>query len=601
MTADREIDLEEEFAQSRLNRAVANKLWGFLRPHTRPLLWAIVLEFGWVACLLAVPHLIKVALDDMIPAGNVAGLALIGAVMVGVVFVRSGIAILQIQLTMRAGIHFLDDLRQALFRHIQALSMRYFDRTRHGRIIARVDRDIESLEHPVVWGPLIFTSLGLTLVGVLFMMLSYDWVLGLGMAALVPALVLVSRFFRDRGLEAYRHVRESFTRITAHYAETIGGVRVIQAFVGEDRNQGRFDDLLDSHNQKIMKAAIIWNGYLPSMGALYAIATVALIFAGGHRLAAGFVTPGELAAFFLLLGMFFRPIEGLGDLYNQALSATSSAERIFLLLDTPPEVVDDEAAVEVSQVEGEVRFEDVSFSYDTEAAGRGGWHIDGLDLHIPAGTSAAFVGRTGAGKSSIINLVARFYDVTGGRVLLDGRDVRDIKLRSLHSHMGIVLQESFLFQGTVMENIKFARPEATDAEAIEAARRLGCEEVFERLADGFQTKVGDRGGNLSEGERQLVSFTRAMLADPSILILDEATSSVDVRTEQRIQRALERLARDRTTLIVAHRLATIRRVDCIFVMDAGRIVERGTHDELVAENGIYADMVREYSVLPAAG
>jgi len=333
---------------------------------------------------------------------------------------------------------------------------------------------------------------------------------------------------------------------------------------------------------------------VPSMGLVYALATVLLLVAGGARVLSGHLQPGELASFLLLIGMFFRPIEALGDLYNQSLSAASAAERIFLLLDTPAEVCDRPDAIDAPRFDGDVRFEDVQFSYTPGAPRPGQWHISGLDFVVPAGSSAAFVGRTGAGKSSIINLVSRFYDVTGGRVTIDGRDVRDMTMASLHGQMGIVLQETFLFRGTILDNIKFARPGASDEEAIAAARALDCHEVFERLSAGYQTDVGDRGASLSEGERQLVSFTRAMLADPRILVLDEATSAVDVLTEHRIQDALFELARNRTTLIVAHRLATVRRADCIHVVDDGAIAESGSHDELLARDGRYAQMVREY-------
>jgi len=482
----------------------------------------------------------------------------------------------------------MNDLRLAIFEHIQQLSLNYFDRTHQGRIMARADTDVDSLDRVLTWGATQLLSSAVTLVGVMVLMLRYDWRLCLAVCAVLPALAALTWWFHRRGREAYRALRGTMSRLSAAMAENISGVRVVQAFGRESENRQRFAELHADFTRRWVASSRVFHTYMPLVNQLFGLATVVVLGYGGWRVQQGELSVGALAAFVLYVGMFFGPIQTMGDLYNAFLSAAASAERIFALLDTEPQVCDRPGATPMPRVRGDVRFEAVEFRYDTTAAGQ--WVLPGLSFSVGAGETIALVGHTGSGKTTIISLLARFYEPQSGRILLDGDDLLTHTLASWHRQLGIVTQENFLFSGTVMENLKFGRPDATDAEVHTAAQQLGTHDIIAGLADGYATKVGDRGGTLSAGERQLITLTRALVADPALLILDEATSAVDPRTEAIIQRALERLFVGRTCFVVAHRLSTVRRADRILVLDHGRLVESGTHADLLARGGKYTDL-----------
>lgn len=592
-----DVELEEQFAQKRMSAGTFRRLMAYVRPYRRVLVLNLLFTVLATLSALAGPKLLQWGIDHHLVRVVDAGASLRGLMWVSVVYLGNllagwGLSIVQVRSAVAVGQGAMNDLRLAVFEHIQRLSLSYFDRTQQGRILARADSDIESLDRVLTWGANQLMSSALTLAGALGLMLQYDWRLSLAVSVVLPPLVWSTREFQRRAMEAYRRMREQGSRITAAAAEGIAGVRVVQAFAREDLNLVRYQELGEEYGRRVLVAARLFHTYLPFVGVLSGLGTAIILGYGGHLAGAGRLTVGELTAFILYLGMFFGPIQTMGDLYNSLLSTAASAERIFALLDTRPSVGDRAGATVLSRVEGRIRFEGVHFRYDTTPADR--WILRDIDFEVAPGETLALVGATGSGKSSVVSLLMRFYEPQRGRILIDGVDIAGTTLESLHRQIAIVTQDNFLFTGTVMENLRFARGDATDAEILDAARTLGTDEVIRRLKDGYETQVGERGSHLSAGERQLVCFTRAMVAQPRILVLDEATSAVDPATEARIQQALERLFERRTSLVIAHRLSTVRHATRILVLDAGAVVERGTHDELVLLGGRYAALYREF-------
>ncbi len=483
----------------------------------------------------------------------------------------------------------IHDLRARIFEHLQRMPLGFYNKTKIGRIISRVTSDCEALRVGVQ--DVLFVSLvgvGQMIVAATIM-LCYDWALFSIVAAMSPVLWLLNRYFRGKLSGAYRVVQESFSRLTATLAESINGVRVTQAFVRQETNARLFRELLDWHGNNVVKASRMEGTLLPTLELSSQTFIVALLLVGGYRVLNGNMPDKDMIFFFFLANSFFSPIQILGNQYNQSLTAMAGAERVFALLDRPPEWQDLPAAVPLPPIEGHVELRDVTFGYDPVRP-----VLHGISFTALPGESIALVGRTGSGKSSIVNLIARFYLPQSGQVLIDGHDTLGITGDSLHHQMGIVLQQNFLFTGTIRENIRVGRPDATDEEVAAAARDLDCLDLLQSLPQGLETQVGERGAQLSLGQRQLVCFCRAMLARPRILILDEATSSVDTLTEVRIQRALSKLIEGRTSFIVAHRLSTIRHSSQVLVLEEGHIVERGTHDQLVSASGLYASLVRQF-------
>lgn len=503
----------------------------------------------------------------------------------------------RIRLALELGEAVVHDLRRDVFHHLQRMRMSFFHRTKLGQIISRMTSDIEALRAAVQ--EVLFSGLvcaGQMLVASLFM-LCYDPVMFGVLVCLVPVLWGINRHFRRELSRAHRNVHESMSRVTASLAESVNGIQITQAFVRQDVNAQRFHGLVQRHAGHNLRAARTAGLFLPVLELNSQLFIAVLLVLGGYRV----LNPqiqipvGDLIRFFFLANILFAPVQVLGDLYNQLLTAMAGAERLSKLLDTPPDWCDPPDAVELPPLRGQVQFESLSFGYDPNRL-----VLQDINLTALPGQTIALVGHTGSGKSSLVQLLAKFYLPTHGRLLIDGVDVRDLSTDSLHRQLGIVLQANFLFSGTVMDNIRLGRPGATDEEVIDAARRLDCIDLLESLPNGLSTEVGECGRSLSLGQRQLVCFARAMLADPRILMLDEATSSVDIITEARIQQALAKLLAGRTSFVVAHRLSTIRHADQVLVLDQGRIVERGRHGQLVADGGIYAGLYDQFTRANAA-
>ena len=483
------------------------------------------------------------------------------------------------------------DLRRALFTHLQRLSMSYYDRTKLGRIISRCTSDVASLREVNVWGiDAMIINISRILMATGGMVLFAGWQLFFAVAWLGPVVYVLNRMYLTRAGVGFQLAREGFTRVSTNLAENIVGVRVVTAFNRQDPNLNEFNRLQDINTENNVAVARLNGVYQPSLGVVAFIGKIIILAYGGYLVVTHTVTIGGVVTAFLFWDMFMDPIIQMGVWYTNYMQAMAGGERLFDLLDTKPEVFDLPDAQPLPRIQGLVKFENVTFGYNADRP-----VLHGITFEARPGQMVALVGATGSGKSSIISLIARFYQPQGGRVLVDGYDIRHVTGDTLHKQMGLVLQVNYLFTGTVMENIRYIHPAATDEDVMNAAKTIGSHDAIMALKDGYQTEVGERGANMSLGQRQLICFTRAFLADPRIFMLDEATSAVDTATELVVQRSLEKLLVGRTTFVVAHRLSTILAADLILVIDAGKIVERGSHRELIAADGKYAHLYQQFT------
>jgi ATP-binding cassette subfamily B protein len=581
-------------------------LLSLLRPYRARVAWMMVALLIATAAALAPPYLAGKAIDDGIVPGDASALTLIV-----IAFLISAVALwaatyAQTYLVGWVGQRALQDLRERIYTHLQKMSIGFYTRNRPGVLISRMTNDVQALDTLVTDGIVTLFSSTLTLVGVIVILLALDAQLALITFITFPLLALASIIFRVASAGAYKLTREKIANVTAYLQESLSGIRVVRSFGQEPRHIDEMERLNEENREANMRTVWLNASYFPAVELLSAVGTAGILLFGGYQVIDGNAEIGVLFSFVGYLATFFDPIQQISQLYTTYQQGMAALDKIFDLLDTEPDTVDRPGAIDPGEIRGEIRIEGVSFSYaeDTRMALAAqpdapppdpdapeppqGWALRDIDLTILPGQTVALVGETGAGKSTLAKLVARFYDPQAGRITVDGHDLRDLDAAALRSRLGIVPQEGFLFSGTVRENVAFGRPDASEEQIVAALTAVGGVDMLAALPDGIETEVGERGSQLSAGQRQIVAFARALLAEPAILILDEATSNVDVRTERRIEQGLRRLLAGRSAIVIAHRLSTIRNAARIVVLDGGRIAESGTHEELLAAGGAYA-------------
>lgn len=563
------------------------RLMGYMKPYLGKWLPFAILSLAVVTLVrLGVPFLISIAIDEAIQKKNLMDLFEVAGMIMGLYVLGWMESALRIRWTNQLGHSVIYDLRQELFTHIQRLSHRFFDKRSAGSILVRITNDINSLQDLFTNGVVnIFIDI-VMLIGILVMLFVLSPTLTFGIMIVLPLMFLISIQLRKKIRLAWQTVRLKQSKINSHLNESIQGIRVTQSFTQEQENLAFFERMNMDNFEAWRTATQRSATFRPIVDMAGAIGTAILIWLGATLIQADTISIGVFVAFAYYLGNFWEPISRLGQVYNQLLMAMASSERIFEFLDEKPSVPEQQEAVELTDIQGSIVLEDVQFSYDGQRD-----VLHHIDLKIKAGETIALVGHTGSGKTSIVNLICRFYDPTGGRVKIDGVDLTKVRLETLRSQVSIVLQDTFIFSGSIMDNIRFGRPDATDEEVIQAACAIGADFFISRLPNGYHTEVEERGNVLSQGERQLLSFARALLANPKILILDEATASIDTETEVKVQQALKRLLKGRTAIVIAHRLSTIREVDTIVVLDHGTIIEQGNHTSLMDRRGVYYDLV----------
>ncbi|MBC7319048.1 ABC transporter ATP-binding protein [bacterium] len=575
--------MEEE--KTKFNRHSIKRLLLYLKPYTHHLILSLILIFGLIGTSLYAPLIIKITIDSYIMKGDYTGMLKMIALLIGIYILNWILSNLRTRILSLTGQRVIFKIRQELFEHLQNLSFKFYDNTPVGKIVTRLTGDIDAMNELVSGGIINVISELIMLIGIVYMMFRLHMQLTWAVLATLPLLIYMFTGVERKLLESERNVRTTATDMNINLEESISGVRVIQAYNREEYNLERFKDYNEKHYNACLNTirliAILW----PGVEVFWVLASIVVVGLGGYWLIKGTITVGIITAFISYVGSFFGPIRSLSQFLQIIQRASAGAEKVFSILDTEIDVKEQPNAIELPPIEGRVEFRNVYFSYDGSEM-----VLKGIDLAVEPGQTVAIVGHTGAGKTSLVNLLCRFYDPTSGSILIDGYDIRNVTLRSLRRQIGVVLQEPFLFSGTIRDNMKYGKETAEDDEIWRALDIIGAGEFVRRLPNKLDTTIGERGISLSMGQRQLLSFARVILADPKIIVLDEATSNIDTETEQQIQSALRTLLKGRTAFIIAHRLSTIRQADLIVVIENGKIVERGTHSELLTLGGIYYRM-----------
>ena len=577
---------DDELLGKAYDGRLVRRLGGYIVPYKPRVIIAIILMTVSTLLGVAGPAVIGFAIDDGIRAGS-ADLLRLWTIVFLVTSIGEWLTNrTRVHIMAYVGTRIVADVRSDLFRHLHRLTLNFYSNYSVGRLMSRLIGDVGVLLDFVTWSITgLFRSV-FNLVGIVVAMLLLNWQLALVAFAVMPLMIILTNYWRDRVRQAYRATRQRLALINGYLNESISGIRVTKSFTREERNFQHFDDLNLSFFDANIQATRLSALFFPGVDFIGSLATALVVGVGGWLVLGDALTAGTLVAVVLYVERFFDPIRELAQRYNTFQATMAASERLFELLDLEPDLVDAPGAIPLPQIRGEVEFKNVSFAYREE----GRPVLKNINLLAKPGERIALVGETGAGKSTIIRLLSRFYDVTDGSLTIDGHDVREVTSDSLRQQLGIVLQDTFLFTGTVADNIRYGRLNATDEEVLAASKAVGAHDFISRMPDGYDSEVGENGSNLSVGQRQLVSFARALLADPRILILDEATSSVDTATERIIQRALDTLMDGRTSFVIAHRLSTIINADQIIVLDHGRIIEQGTHQELLARRGRYFNL-----------
>ncbi|MUT65413.1 ABC transporter ATP-binding protein [Paenibacillus sp. NEAU-GSW1] len=590
---------DDDAIEKPFNWAQVRRLMVYMSPYKRQLIPVIIMMILGTLTRLAIPALVILAIDEAIAPKHgdpsFAKLYWIAGSMLALFVVQWASNTYRIKYTNIIGQKVIYDLRQHLFQHIQKLSFRFYDKRPAGSVLVRVTNDVNSLQDLFTNGVINLLMDCVQLLGIVVILLAWNFKLGLAIMITVPLMFVVSTTLRKRIRYAWQTVRMKQSRINSHLNESIQGMKITQAYVQEKDNMSFFEHMNEDNLKSWNRASALNQMFGPVIEVTSAVGTLILFWYGAHLIQSNEISVGVLVGFANYIGNFWDPINRLGQMYNQLLIAMASSERIFEFIDEEPTVGESAAAKPLLSIRGDVKFDNIIFEYE-----QGRPALKGVSIDVKAGQSIALVGHTGSGKSTIINLLCRFYDPVEGRVLIDGTDIRNVTIDSLRSQVGIVLQDTFIFAGTIRDNIRYGRLDATDQEIIEAAKAVHAHEFIMSLPDGYDTEVEERGSVLSMGQRQLLSFARALLSDPRVLILDEATASIDTETELHIQEALKTLLAGRTSFMIAHRLSTIRNADEIIVLDHGRIVEQGNHEQLIAKGGVYNGLIEaQYRFLSA--
>ena len=592
--ARNKFDIDEEL-EAKFDSKQLKRLLGYLKPYRGKVAFTVMLMI--VSSLLALlgPYLVKVSIDEMIPSGNIGGLFILALIYFVILVFNTICMKYRIRTMSYIGQSVIYNIRDDIFRHIQKLPFDYYDSRPHGKILVRVVNYVNSLSDLLSNGIINVITDAFTLVAIIVFLLVLNVRLALVCFTGLPVLVAITLLIKNAQRKAWQKVSRKQSNMNAYIHESICGMKVTQSFAREDENMNIFLGQNSEYRKSWIEAIKIQFLMWPMIDIISVTSVSAIFFAGIHWLGTGGITTGIIIAFTSYVWRFWEPISNLGNFYNSIINAVAYLERIFETIDEKPSVADLPGAVEMPQIKGAVEFKDVVFCYEKDEV-----ILDHVSFSVRPGETVALVGPTGAGKSTIVSLVSRFYDVREGSVMIDGMDVKGVTLESLRKQMGVMLQDTFIFSGTIMDNIKYSRLDATDEEAIAAAKAVCAHDFIMTLPDGYKTEVNERGSRLSVGQRQLISFARALLADPRILILDEATSSIDTKTEMALQAGLQRLLKGRTSFIIAHRLSTIKNADRIMYIDNGRIIEQGTHEELMEKKGAYYKLyTAQYQLLEA--